>query len=255
MVFPLGDSQRTRVVPVATYTMIALNVLAFLVQVLRGPTFTASFAATPWEITHRYDIPAPIALSSFEAPSQPANADQAALPQGPVPFPIWLTLLTSLFLHENPLHLVGNMLFLWIFGDNVEEVLGALRYVIVYVVAGLAGTLLMIAAAPNSLVSTLGASGAIAGIMSAYLIWFPYHRIRVFVVRRVLEVPALIVIGAWMVIQVVNGLLSIGHLGEAGGIAYLAHVGGLGVGAAAGLVFRRRARALGLPSWGWLSHF
>jgi membrane associated rhomboid family serine protease len=244
MVFPLGDTNRTRVVPVATYGLIALNALVFVVQLLRGPTFTASYAATPWEITHRYDLPGPIRLESGSG-----GAGQVALPQGAVPFPVWLTLVTSLFLHETPLHLAGNMLFLWIFGDNVEEVLGAVRYTVVYLLSGLVGTLLMIAADRDSLVSTLGASGAIAGIMAAYLIWFPFHRIRVFFVRRVLEVPALIVIGAWIGIQVVNGLLSIGHLGEAGGIAYLAHVGGLVVGVSAGLVYRGRARAMGFSMW------
>jgi membrane associated rhomboid family serine protease len=254
MVFPLGDSDNPRIVPYATYTLIALNVVMFVVQVRLGPSFTAAYAATPWEISHRTDIPGPLPLpdagkndATITAPA--ARTSRQFIPQGPVFFPVWLTLITSLFLHESPMHLVGNMLFLWIFGDNVEEVLGRARYVAFYLCAGVAGSLLLIVADRDSLIPTLGASGAIAGVMGAYVTWFPYHRVRVFVIRRVLEVPALVVIGVWMAIQVLLGLLSISHLGEAGGVAYLAHVGGAAMGLLLGFAFRGRARALGYPTW------
>jgi membrane associated rhomboid family serine protease len=253
MVFPIGDSDKPRIVPIATYTLIALNVFAYMVQLRHGAAFTAAYAATPWEIVHRTDIQGPLPLSLPETGEfTPGSSDaepRGVVPQGPVPFPIWLTLLTALFLHESPLHLVGNMLFLWIFGDNVEEVLGRGRYVALYLCAGIAGSALMIAADPDSVVPTLGASGAIAGVMGAYIIWFPYHRVRVFAVRRVVEVPALVVIGLWILVQLAQGLFSISHLGEAGGVAYLAHVGGAATGVAAGLLFRRRARTLGHPTF------
>jgi membrane associated rhomboid family serine protease len=252
MVFPIGDSEKPRIVPVATYVLIALNVLAYAVQLKRGPTFTAAYAATPWEISHGKDLPAPLEFpppedgQTADAPEENERAP-VVIPQGPVPFPVWLTLITALFLHESPLHLAGNMVFLWIFGDNVEEVLGRARYVFVYVCSGLAGSLLMIAADRDSLVPTLGASGAIAGLMGAYVVWFPYHRVRVFVLRRVVEVPALVVIGTWIAIQILQGVLSISHLGEAGGVAYLAHVGGAGTGIGAAFLFRRRRHSSTSP--------
>lgn len=255
MVFPIGDSDRPRIVPYATYTLIALNFVMYVVQIWLGPTFTAAYAATPWEISHGTDLPMPLEIpnagedeAAITAAPQ-ARAPRQFIPQGPVPFPIWLTLLTSLFLHESPLHLVGNMLFLWIFGDNVEEVLGRVRYVLFYLCAGAIGSLFLILADRDSLIPTLGASGAIAGLMGAYLVWFPYHRVRVFVLRRVLEVPALVVIGIWITIQVLQGVMSISHLGEAGGVAYLAHVGGAATGLVVGVAYRNRARALGHPTW------
>jgi membrane associated rhomboid family serine protease len=253
MVFPLGDSEKTRIVPIGTLTLIAINVLVYFVQLRLGATFTAAYAATPWEITRRTDITAPVEVavdpdgSVREPAAKPANV--VVIPQAPVPIPIWLTLITAMFLHESPLHLVGNMLYLWIFGDNVEEVLGTIRYVLVYLCCGLVGSLAQIVVSPSSLIPTLGASGAIAGIMGAYLVWFPYHRVRVFVIRRVVEVPALLVIGSWIVIQVANGVLSISHLRDAGGVAYLAHIGGAFAGVTVAYVYRKRARTLGVPTW------
>jgi membrane associated rhomboid family serine protease len=169
--------------------------------------------------------------------------------QGPVPFPVLWTLLTAMFLHGSPLHLAGNMLFLWIFGDNVEEVLGSILYVIVYLFCGLCGTLAQVAVAPNSLIPSLGASGAIAGVMGAYLVWFPYHRVRVLLIRFVLEVPALWVIGIWIALQVIRAGASWAEVGGLGGVAYMAHVGGALAGVVIGLIFRRKARRLGEPTW------
>src|SRR5207253_7418953 len=138
------------------------------------------YAATPYEITHDVDLDQPFRVPvplGEDAAGRVVVAEQV-IEQGPVPFPIWFTLFTAMFLHGSPLHLAGNMLYLWIFGDNVEEVLGSVRYVIIYLCCGLAGSLAHIAAAPDSYIPTLGASGAIAGVMGAYLVWFPYHRVR-----------------------------------------------------------------------------
>ncbi len=246
MVFPLGDTERTGIVPVATYSLIALNVLMFLVQVERGDQFTTSYAATPYEITHAEDLLAPIVVQTSERDPViiPIREREAIIPQGPVPFPIWFTLLTSMFLHGGVMHLIGNMLYLWIFGDNVEEVLGHVRFVVVYVVCGLVASLAQILAAPDSIIPTLGASGAIAGVMGAYLVWFPAHRIRVLFLYNIIEVPALFMIGLWIIMQIWSTFGAQNSPGE-GGVAYLAHVAGAGAGVAVGLLFREQARARG----------
>jgi membrane associated rhomboid family serine protease len=245
MVFPLGDTVRTRTVPIVTYALIAVNVVVYLVQLnheLRGDrTFTTAFAATPFEITNDEDIAQPFVLHT--------SGDDVEIDQGPVPFPVWLTLLTAMFLHGSPMHLAGNMLYLWIFGDNVEEVLGGVRYLIVYLCCGLAASLAQIMANPESYIPTLGASGAIAGIMGAYLVWFPYNGVRVLLFRVITEVPAIVVIGLWIGIQIWQGIGSVGHLGEVGGVAYMAHIGGAAAGVAVGLLFQDRARRLGQPPW------
>jgi membrane associated rhomboid family serine protease len=249
MVLPLGDLARTRIVPLATYVLIALNVVIYLVQLDHGPTFTTSYAATPYEIAHGEDISQPfvLPLSGDESPLDlPARVDlgRRVIDQAPVPFPVWLTMFTAMFLHGSPLHLAGNMLYLWIFGDNVEEVLGTVRYVIVYLACGLMGTILQVAASPDSLIPTLGASGAIAGVMGAYVVWFPHNQVRVLVFRFITQLPAYIVIGGWILIQIWEGVGSVGRLGEVGGVAYLAHVGGAATGIVVALLFSDRARQL-----------
>ena len=171
MVLPLGDLEKTRIVPVATYALILLNLLMFLVQLKRGDQFTIAYAATPYEITHRVDLAQPIPVVRPGGDDNPEIV--RVINQAPVPFPVWMTVFTAMFLHGSVLHLAGNMLSLWIFGDNVEEVLGTARYVLLYLAGGVLGTLAQIAAGPDSLVPTLGASGAIAGVMGAYVVWFP----------------------------------------------------------------------------------
>ncbi|HEX8200500.1 MAG TPA: rhomboid family intramembrane serine protease [Isosphaeraceae bacterium] len=257
MVIPLGDLEKTQIVPIATYVLIALNVVGYFYQQGRDETFTVAYAATPFEIAHNRDLDRPfvLPLPGDENPlALPGRVDLPArvVPQAPVPFPVWLTLLTAMFLHGSPLHLAGNMLYLWIFGDNVEEVLGTVRYVLIYLACGIAGSLAQIAAAPESLIPTLGASGAIAGLMGAYLVWFPYNRVRVLLFRFITEVPAVVVIGLWIVLQVWSGLGSIGHLGEVGGVAYLAHIGGAFAGILVALLFQDLAReraTVAPPSW------
>jgi membrane associated rhomboid family serine protease len=245
MVFPLGDVEKTNIFPIATYALIALNVIAYMVQIDRGEAFTVAYAATPFEITHGVDLQGPTV-----AATRAGNADDAdprpplELPQGPVAIPIWMTLLTAMFMHGSPLHLAGNMLYLWIFGDNVEEVLGTGRYVLVYLACGLAGSALQIGANPDSVIPTLGASGAIAGVMGMYLIWFPHHRIRVLMFRMVTEMPALLVIGLWIALQLWSGYGAMHEVGETGGVAYLAHVGGAGAGVLFAFLYRLRARAI-----------
>lgn len=261
MVLPLGDLHRTRIFPIVTYALIAINLVMYVVQVDRGDEFTMALAATPWEITHAQDIDQPIVRPGALARAErgeiggPIQVDaRDVLPHAPSPIPVWLTLFTAMFLHGGPMHLVGNMLYLWIVGDNVEEVLGGVRYLIVYLACGLMGSLAQIAAAPDSVIPTLGASGAIAGIMGAYVVWFPHNQIRVLVFRFITVLPAVIVIGGWIALQVWLGVKGIGEMGESGGVAYLAHVGGALTGIVVAFLFYDRAqqvKAMDAYSQGW----
>ena len=241
MVLPLGDLAPTRILPIGTYLLMALNVAVYFVEVERGEAFKVAYAVTPYEITHGEDLAQPEVIDVVAPPDRARQV----IPHAPVPFPVWVTLLTSLFLHASPLHLAGNMLYLWIFGDNVEEVLGTVRYLVVYLACGVMGSVAQIAAAPDSLIPTLGASGAIAGIMGMYVIWFPRNRVRVLVFRIVTEMPAVVVIGGWVALQVVAGLNAFEQVGRVGGVAYLAHVGGAGTGVACAFLFRDLARRHG----------
>ena len=246
MVLPLGDVEKTRIVPVATYVLIAVNVLLYLVELQLGNGFKVAFAATPREITRSEDIVKPI-IHHVEPDADPIEAGQPAaqpdfaIEHGPGPWPVQLTILTALFLHASPLHLAVNMLFLWIFGDNVEEVLGTFRYLFVYVLCGVAGTLAQVAAAPDSLIPTLGASGAIAGLMGAYIVWFPRNRVRVLIFNFLTVMPAYLVIGCWILLQVIAGVGSFGQVGQAGGVAYLAHLGGALAGVVVAVIYSGRA--------------
>jgi membrane associated rhomboid family serine protease len=258
MVMPLGDEQPTKIVPVVNYAIIALNVLVFLLQQSRPESFTIAYSATPYEITHNLDIDRPVVLNR-EVAEQDAvgrfqlRPEEETIPQAKVVFPVWFTLLTSIFMHGGLAHLGGNMLYLWIFGDNVEEVLGHVRYAIVYLACGLCASLSHIALAPDSLIPSLGASGAIAGVMGMYLIWFPKNQVRVLALRTITLMPALFVIGLWIVMQLVLGMGDLANAGKQGGVAYAAHVGGAVAGIIVGLVYRDKARTLDeRPSdFGW----
>jgi membrane associated rhomboid family serine protease len=254
---PLGDVEKTGIVPVGTYALMFLNLAMFVLQMTSGEEFTTSWAATPYEISHNVDLKQPVSLDLPASAVNrivldPSSGSEAVIPQGPVPFPVWFTLITAMFMHGGIMHLGGNMLYLWIFGDNVEEVLGTVRYVLLYIACGLAASLAQIVAAPNSLIPTLGASGAIAGLMGMYVVWFPMNRIRMlipFPLFTVVLIPALWFIGFWIVMQFFSGFGSLGHLGQSGGVAYLAHAGGAVAGIGLAFLFRdeaqRRGRELG----------
>jgi membrane associated rhomboid family serine protease len=249
MVMPLGDEQPTRIVPVVNYAIIALNVVVFLIQQSRPESFTIAYSATPYEITHNVDIERPVVVSREVAADdlhgqlrlQPKDLN---VPQGPVPFPVWFTIFTAMFMHGGLAHIAGNMLYLWIFGDNVEEVLGHVRYAFVYLCCGVAASLAHIALAPDSVIPSLGASGAIAGVMGMYVIWFPQNRVRVLAFRTITWMPALIVIGMWILLQLFLGMGELSTAGQQGGVAYAAHVGGAAAGIVFGLVYRDWAAAL-----------
>jgi membrane associated rhomboid family serine protease len=159
------------------------------------------------------------------------------------------TLITSMFLHANLLHVGGNMLFLWIFGNNVEDKLGELKFLVVYFASGIAGSLLQIFITPDSTVPMLGASGAISGLLAAYVLYFPRARILTFVVPFfIFTLPAYVFIGYWIALQALNAFLNIGAIG--GGVAFFAHVGGFGTGLILALLLRPREHADPHPGYG-----
>jgi membrane associated rhomboid family serine protease len=162
------------------------------------------------------------------------------------------TLITSMFLHANLLHVGGNMLFLWIFGNNVEDKLGELRFLIVYFASGIGGSLLQIFITPDSTVPMLGASGAISGLLAAYVLYFPRARILTFVVPFfIFTLPAFLFIGYWIGLQALNAFLNIGAIG--GGVAFFAHVGGFGTGLILALLLRPREHPDPHPGYGGYS--
>jgi membrane associated rhomboid family serine protease len=233
--FPIGDeNERGHGPAYVSLAFIAINVAVFvLLQGGGGPSgeeFTYGYSAVPYEITTGEDLttPQPIEIGGEVVP----------IPQEPGPSPIWLTLLTSMFMHGGWLHLGGNMLFLWIFGDNVEHRVGHVMYLGFYLVAGVIASLAQILANTTSVIPTLGASGAISGVLGAYLVMFPANQVTVLLIRVPMQVPAIVAIGLWAAFQFLSGIAQLGTGGEAGGVAYLAHIGGFGAGVVAGLLFR-----------------
>lgn len=194
--FPIGDDNSARrTVPLVTYALIALNVLFFFVEMSGGEAFIMNWAFVP---------------SRFVAN----------------PFGDFPTLFTSMFMHAGWLHLGSNMLYLWIFGDNVEDRFGHVKFIIFYLICGLGATFAQLAFSLGSNIPNLGASGAIAGVLGAYLVMFPQGRVQVLMGRGIIPVPALMVIGLWIVLQLFSGIGSLGATADTGGVAYMAHIGG-----------------------------
>ncbi len=248
--FPISDeNERGHGPAFVSLAFIALNIFVFLVlqgagSSAEGAEFTYGYSAVPFEITNDVDLtrPEPITI----------DGQPTAVPQEPGPSPIWLTLFTSIFMHGGWLHLGGNMLFLWIFGDNVEHRIGHVAYLVFYLVAGVIASFAQIFTDTDSIIPTLGASGAISGVLGAYLVMFPTNRVTVFLFRFLVPVPAIVAIGMWAVLQFVNGFGAAAVTEQTGGVAYMAHIGGFVAGVIAGLFFRtifhepRRPR--GLPA-------
>jgi membrane associated rhomboid family serine protease len=165
-----------------------------------------------------------------------------------------LAVFTSMFLHVNLIHLVGNLIYLWIFGNNIEDRLGRVGFVLFYLGGGVAAALAQVAIDPNSDVPMVGASGAISAVLGAYIVLFPSARILSLVFLgffyQLIEVPALIVLGLWFALQLIDGLGSLGLAGAEGGVAFFAHIGGFVAGVAVGLLVRGTTNARGRPSAG-----
>ncbi|MCA9258153.1 MAG: rhomboid family intramembrane serine protease [Planctomycetales bacterium] len=231
MFFPISDDDRALVKPAyVTWTLFALNLAAFAYQ-LNHPEFTYGYSVIPYEITRATDLVGEVQI--IISPSEVMS-----VPQTPGPQPIFLTLLFSMFMHGGWAHLGGNMLFLWIFGDNVEHRFGHLPFLLFYLLSGLAASAAQIALDLDSYVPMLGASGAISGVLGAYLVLFPHNRVHAIVFLYVVSVPAWTVIGMWAITQVLHGYGSL-RIEAQGGVAYAAHVGGFAAGLLMAIYCRR----------------
>lgn len=238
MIFPLYDDNTDRgSTPIVNYVLIAINILVFvfLQQLGTNDKFTYAFSTVPQEIISGRDVRTPDRVVQ-----EPVTGQQLLLPGlQPTPFSVYLTLIFSMFMHGGIAHIGGNMLFLWIFGDNVEDRLGHLRYLIFYLLTGLLASLAhvlttaMFATDPSSLlVPSLGASGAISGVLGGYLVLHPKRRVTVILFRFLTDVPAYVAVGIWFAFQLVNGLGMLGGGSQQGGVAYAAHIGGFLAGVA-----------------------
>ncbi|HSK18253.1 MAG TPA: rhomboid family intramembrane serine protease [Longimicrobiales bacterium] len=233
MVIPIGDDNTGRhITPLVTYGLIATNLAVWLFQLTAGEDFTYGYSTVPLEITQGTDL--------TSSQSVTVGGQTVTVPHATGPSPIQLTLLTSMFMHASWMHFLGNMVYLWIFGDNVEDHLGHVRFLFFYLMCGFAATLAMVFAAPDSIIPGLGASGAIAGVLGAYLIKFPKSPVRVLMMRAVTTVPAFVAIGLWVLLQIFGQISVAG--GQAGGVAYLAHIGGFVAGVILIMIFGRSLR-------------
>jgi membrane associated rhomboid family serine protease len=229
MVFPIGDDNTDRTgAAVVTILLIAINVLVFVFLQGLGTNerFTYAFSTVPQEILTGRDAVTPD--RTIEDPLTGQTVVQPGLQR--TPGSVYLTLLVSMFMHAGIAHLFGNMLFLWIFGDNVENALGRARFLIFYLlcgfIAGLAHVFSTAVFGGDPLIPSLGASGAISGVLGAYTVLFPHRRVRVIVLRMITQMPAYMAIGIWFLFQVVTGLGMFGSGSQTGGVAYAAHIGG-----------------------------
>ncbi len=243
--FPIRDENPHFLPPVVTYSLIGLNVAAWvLLQGLgSGEALLRSvcdLGLVPGELLGRV-------------------APGTAFPMGPYacvvdPEPSWITTLSHMFLHGGWFHLIGNMWFLWIFGNNVEDSMGHARFVVFYVLCGLAAAALQMATQPSSIVPMVGASGAIGGVMGAYVMLYPRVRVHMLVFLgfyvTTIAVPAIFMLGYWFLVQVIGGASTFGRE-EGGGVAFWAHVGGFAAGALLIFVFKKPALVDRHPYHGW----
>lgn len=228
--FPIGDDNSDRrIQPIVNYSFIGINILVFLLlQQLGGnDAFTYAFSLVPREITTGVDLTGvQIIRDSF--------GNTAQIPQYATPLPVYFNFLSSMFMHGDIMHIFGNMLFLFVFGDNLENILGHLRYAVFYILCGVAAAAAQIAMNSDSIIPMLGASGAISGILGGYLLMFPNRQVKALIFNFMTTVPAYIALGIWIVYQIVLGYLS---PSAGGGVAYAAHIGGFVAGFALIKVF------------------
>jgi membrane associated rhomboid family serine protease len=229
MLFPIGDDNSDRrTTPFVNYLLIATNILVFVFLQGMGENahFTYSYSTVPEEILTGKDV-----VTSDRVVTDPVSGDEFHVPGlQRTPIPVFLTLLTSMFMHGGIAHILGNMLYLWIFGDNVEDAIGHGRYLLFYLVCGVIASLSQVfftsAVEGDTLVPSLGASGAISGVLAGYLVLFPKKRVFVLFFRFVQPVPAIVAIGLWFLFQLISGIGMLGQGSQGGGVAYAAHVGG-----------------------------
>lgn len=233
MVLPIGDDNTGRTTtPLVNYVLIAANVLVFILFQGMGSNdnrFTYAWATVPAEISTGRDVVTQDRVVDVDTSGQRVRVPGLQ----PTPVSVYLTLLVSMFMHGGWMHLGGNMLFLWIFGDNIEDRLGHLRYLLFYLICGVLASLAHVFAtvalahnASETLVPSLGASGAISGVLGGYVLLYPRNRVKVILFRIFTTVPAYVALGLWFLFQFVSGLGMLGHGAQEGGVAYAAHIGG-----------------------------
>ncbi len=247
--FPLKDDIPTRRFPFLTVLIIVACVVVYFVIQRGGFTLgeigderAIEYGAIPYELTHPGKNCEAISETRLACEGQPGIVGEAD-PQAPW----WVTVFTSMFLHGGLLHLGGNMLFLWIFGNNIEDRLGHVRYLLFYLAAGIAATLAHVAVQPSSTVPVVGASGAIAGVLAGYFLMYPSASVRTLLILgpfiTITRISALILIGFWFVTQVFSGVAAIGESEQTSGVAFWAHVGGFVAGLPLVLLLRQRQRS------------
>lgn len=234
MLFPISDDDRRLTGPgYVTWSLVAANVavFVFLQQMGANESFTYGWSVIPQEIISGQDI---VADQTVQVQGQ-----SFTIPQAPGPTPIHLTILSSMFMHGGFAHIFGNLLYLWIFGDNVEHRFGSGAFLAFYLVSGIVATGVQIALAPEGIIPNLGASGAISGVLGAYLILFPRNRVTAIFLYHLVSIPAIVAIGVWIVFQFFNGIGSIMVSQETvGGVAYGAHIGGFFAGVILALILK-----------------
>ena len=228
MLMPIGDDNSDRrLKPMINYLLIAANIFVFIFFQGLGTNekFTYSFSTVPAEIVSGKDV-----VTEDQMYEDPVTGERFTVPGlEPTPISVYITLITSMFMHGGIAHIFGNMLFLMIFGDNIENRLGHFRYLIFYLVCGIIASLahvfVSVSMGSSTLIPSLGASGAISGVLGGYLLLFPKRRVRVIMFYQMMEVPAIVAIGIWFAFQLISG---IGVLGDSqgGGVAFGAHIGG-----------------------------
>jgi membrane associated rhomboid family serine protease len=221
--FPIGDDNSDRTIaPYTNFIIIALNVLVFLFlqQLGSNDHFTYAFSLVPKEITTGID------LSGVQL-VRDSMGHIGRIDLYSSPLPVYLNFLSSMFMHGGFMHIFGNMLFLWIFGDNVENAIGHIRYAIFYLICGFAAAAGQILMGPDSVIPMLGASGAISGVLGGYVLLYPRRQVRAIIFNFITTVPAFVAIGIWIGYQLILGFFT---PAGSGGVAYTAHIGGFAVG-------------------------
>ncbi len=220
MLLPIADDDRHLPgIALVTVSLLVANVIVFVLfqQFGANERFTVGYSVIPSEIVNGVDL--------TEAQSLTVNGTQYNLPQAPGPTPIYLTVLTAMFMHGGLMHLGGNMLYLWIFGDNIEHRFGPGVFLLFYLACGVIATGIQVALDPSSVVPNLGASGAISGVLGGYLVLFPRNRVTAILFYWVISIPAVVALGAWIAFQLLQGVGTLGGA-QVGGVAYGAHIGG-----------------------------
>lgn len=228
MLFPIGDDNSDRhLKPIVNYVLILINILVFILlqDIGRDMSFTFAYSTVPAEILTGQDI-----ITNPHIEENPITGQRMVIPGlQRTDIPVYLTLISSMFMHGGIAHIAGNLMYLWIFGDNLENAMGHRNYLIFYLLTGILATLCHVFTtvylSQDPLIPSLGASGAISGVLGGYMLMFPRRSVHVWFLWGIISVPAVIAVGIWIAFQVINGMGALGGE-EAGGVAYAAHIGG-----------------------------